>query len=400
MITFCLRQPKPVSILLASLIMLSTHLSVTKANNDIEDASNEALTKEQADIITAELWDLHCREIELTRQPEMKSRKLKLGKVEMPFWYQVYGDKPETGHSLYISLHGGGGVPEEINDQQWENQKHLYQISEGIYLVPRAPTNSWNMWHQAHVDKFLSRLIENLIVLEKVDPNRVYIMGYSAGGDGTYQLGPRMADRWAGVAAMAGHPNDSKPDNLRNTAFTVHMGAMDSAYNRNQMAETWEKLLGRLQEKDPNGYKHLVQIYQAKGHWMQGEDQIAIPWMTENTRNVYPDRVIWLQDNVTHNRFYWLAVKGESMLNRSQIIAERNGQKINIKVATVSTVTVRLNDDMLDLELPVEIHFRGQLLFKGKVERRKVVIEKTILERGDYKSIFSAEVTVTIPVEK
>ena len=133
---------------------------------------------------------------------------------------------------------------------------------------------------------------------------------------------------------------------------------------------------------------------------MQGEDQIAIPWMTENTRNVYPDRVIWLQDNVTHNRFYWLAVKGESMLNRSQIIAERNGQKINIKVATVSTVTVRLNDDMLDLELPVEIHFRGQLLFKGKVERRKVVIEKTILERGDYKNIFSAEVTVTIPVEK
>ena len=400
MVTFCLRQPKPVSILLASLIMLSTHLSVTKANNDIEDTSNEALTKEQADIITAELWDLHCREIELTRQPEMKSRKLKLGNVEMPFWYQVYGDKPETGRSLYISLHGGGGVPEEINDQQWENQKHLYQISEGIYLVPRAPTNSWNMWHQAHVDKFLSRLIENLIVLENVDPNRVYIMGYSAGGDGTYQLGPRMADRWAGVAAMAGHPNDSKPDNLRNTAFTLHMGAMDSAYNRNQMAETWEKLLGRLQEKDPNGYKHLVQIYQAKGHWMQGEDQIAIPWMTENTRNVYPDRVIWLQDNVAHNRFYWLAVKGESMLNRSQIIAERNGQKINIKVATVSTVTVRLNDDMLDLELPVEIHFRGQLLFKGKVERRKVVIEKTILERGDYKNIFSAEVTVTIPVEK
>ena len=103
---------------------------------------------------------------------------------------------------------------------------------------------------------------------------------------------------------------------------------------------------------------------------------------------------------MTHNRFYWLAVKGESILSRSQIIAERNGQKINIKIATVPTVTVRLNDDMLDLELPVEIHFRDQLLFKGKVERRKAVIEKTILERGDYKGIFSAEVTVTIPVEE
>ena len=85
MIIFCLRQPKPVSILLASLIMLSTHLSVTKANNDVENASNEALTKKQADIITAELWDLHCKEIELTRQPEMESRKLKLDNVECPF---------------------------------------------------------------------------------------------------------------------------------------------------------------------------------------------------------------------------------------------------------------------------------------------------------------------------
>ena len=51
---------------------------------------------------------------------------------------------------------------------------------------------------------------------------------------------------------------------------------------------------------------------------------------------------------------------------------------------------------MLNLDLPVEIQFRGQSLFQGKVRRAKTVIEKTIAERGDYTGIFSVEVMVDI----
>ena len=72
--------------------------------------------------------------------------------------------------------------------QQWENQKKLYTLEEGIYLAPRSPTNTWNLWHEAHIDRLFGRLIEDLIVLEDVNPDRVYVLGYSAGGDGVYQL--------------------------------------------------------------------------------------------------------------------------------------------------------------------------------------------------------------------
>lgn len=67
----------------------------------------------------------------------------------------------------------------------------------------------------------LAFLIENMVLFENVNPNRVYVIGYSAGGDGIYQIGPRMADRWAGAAMIAGHPNGAPADNLRNTAFTL-----------------------------------------------------------------------------------------------------------------------------------------------------------------------------------
>jgi poly(3-hydroxybutyrate) depolymerase len=40
-----------------------------------------------------------------------------------------------------------------------------------------------------------------------VNPDKVYLLGYPAGGDGVWQLAPRMADRFAAAAMMAGHPN-------------------------------------------------------------------------------------------------------------------------------------------------------------------------------------------------
>ena len=102
----------------------------------------------------------------------------------------------------------------------------MYSLKNGILLTPRAPTDTWNMWHQDHVDELLSRLIQNMISFHDVDPDKIYLMGYSAGGDGVYQLAPRMADRFL-AAMMAGHPNESSPLGLRNLAFTIHMGDKD-----------------------------------------------------------------------------------------------------------------------------------------------------------------------------
>ena len=77
----------------------------------------------------------------------------------MKFEYKIFGEKPKGGRSLYLSLHGGGGAPTRVNDRQWRNQIRLYQPKEGVYLAPRAPTDTWNLWHQAHIDPMLDRLI-------------------------------------------------------------------------------------------------------------------------------------------------------------------------------------------------------------------------------------------------
>ena len=58
----------------------------------------------------------------------------------------------------------------------------------------------------------------------------------------------------------------------------------------------------------------------------------------------------------------------------------------------------RLNDKMLNLDLPVEIQFRGQSLFQREVRLAKTVIEKTVAGRSDYTGICSAEVIVDVPL--
>ena len=355
-----------------------------------------ALTKKQAKQAEEILIDAWKQQLKKEREAELKGTVLKIGDQKMKFFKREFGEKPEAGWSLYISMHGGGKTTAQRNEQQWQNQKGLYKLEEGLYVVPRAPTNDWDMWHKAEIDQFYDRLITNLIINNDVNPNRVYILGYSAGGDGVYQLGPRLADRLAAAAMMAGHPGDAAAENLRNLPFTIHMGELDRPYNRNKKAANWKKKLTKFQEKDPEGYIHEVQIHKGKGHWMDRQDAVAIPWMSKFSRQRFPKKVVWKQDNVKQNRFYWLAVD-ELPAKRPLIVAQRDGQKVSIEQAEVDSVSVLLNDQMLDLDQQVSVDWGGKLVQSKKAQRTIGQLVTSLLERGDPAMMFSARIDLVKP---
>lgn len=365
------------------------------------DFATIALTKADAAEARQLLWTAHAASIRNERAQEIADRILKEGALEMPFDMKTFGEKPKTGRSLYISLHGGGNAPKSINDQQWQNQKKLYTVDEGIYLAPRAPTNTWNLWHEAHIDRLFARLIEDLIVLEDVNPDRVYLLGYSAGGDGVYQLAPRMADHWAAAAMMAGHPNGVSPLALRNVPFALQVGANDSAYNRNTVGKEYGEKLDKLQKDDPNGYEHFVKIHEGMGHWMKLEDKAALPWMAKFTRNPVPDRVVWKQTGTVRDRSYWLAVPKPEAAMDSLVVADHKGQTIAIsKAEKITTLLVRLDDRMADLDQSVTVTMNGKTLFSGPPSRTIGTMIATLAGRGDPKLIFDAEIAVSLAPAK
>jgi predicted esterase len=399
----CIIAPAtPTAATVSPLRQLKQYLSQPPENREAlsdQEFSSAPLSKTEAKLASEMLWKDHVATIRKQRKAEMEAGKIVEGKLSMPFVYRTFGKQPKDGRSLYISMHGGGGAPPQVNDQQWENQKRLYTVPEGIYAVPRAPTDTWNLWHQGHIDGMFARMIENLIVFEGVNPDRVYLMGYSAGGDGVYQLAPRMADRLAAAAMMAGHPNETSPLGLRNLPFTIHMGGKDAAYKRNQIAEQWKQKLAELRKDDPEGYEHLVQIYPDKGHWMDRQDASAIPWMAKHKRNRYPKRIVWKQDDVKHTRFYWLAAEADDISGRPLVTVERDGQEISVEQSDLNRLTVRLCDEMLDLDEPVEITWKGEKLSSQSPTRTIGTLAKTLNERGEKAGMFSAEVEIVGPTQ-
>jgi poly(3-hydroxybutyrate) depolymerase len=366
-----------------------------------KDFAAVPLTKADASAARELIWKAHAAIIRKERSGEIKDRLLKDARLEMPFFFKVFGERPEGGHSLWISLHGGGGAPRRVNDQQWENQKKLYTLAEGIYLAPRAPTDTWNLWHQDHIDRLFGRLIEDMIVLEDVNPDRVYVLGYSAGGDGVYQLAPRMADRWAGAAMMAGHPNGVSMLSLRNVPFALQVGGKDSAYNRNKVAREYGEQLAKLRKDDPKGYEHFVKIHEDKGHWMERADRAALPWLAKFTRNPLPDRVVWKQTGVARERSYWLAVPPGEAKSDALVVASRVGQTITVSASEkVSKLLVHLDDRMMDLDREVKITHAGKELFAGRAPRTMGVMLRTLAGCGDPRLMFDAEVAVELPAEK
>ncbi|MEL0269386.1 MAG: alpha/beta hydrolase [bacterium] len=360
----------------------------------VNKSSQNFLSLSEAEKIEKNIYNDFKKEIIVTRSGEMEDRVIELKDKKIKFDIKHFGEQGEDGWSLFISLHGGGGTTESENNRLWNRHKTLYELEDGILFTPRSPSNTWNMWFQSHVDTFFNRIIQNMIAFHNVDPNKIYIMGRSAGGDGIYQVAPRMADRFAAAAMSAGHPNDSSPLGLRNTAFTIHMGENDSLYNRNDMAVKWGNDLKKLNEEDPEGYRYYIKIYKNKGHWMDNLEASALDWMSDFIRNPYPSKVVWKQGNVLHKRFYWL--RNEDPSFGDLIECNIDDQIITVLSSSSSKITIQLNDDLVDMDREITVNYLGRQLFKGFVYRDIDIIKRSIREYGDPKSVYYGEIRLTL----
>jgi predicted esterase len=388
-----------------------------KANSPLD----APLSRDRAARLASDEWMAQMALVKSTWGDMWNRGVLELpGGVRMPIFAAMYGSKPADGRSLFISMHGGGATTHEMNNEQWDNQKTLYAPAEGLYVAPRAAVDDWNMWFRPHIDTLFEAIIRIAVANHDVNPGKVYIMGYSAGGDGAYRLASRLADHWAAAAMMAGHPGETSPLNLRNTPFTMWMGANDNAYNRNTLVRKYSATLDSLHSADPHGYNHRLNMIPGAGHWMNNADTMALEWMTQFQRNPYPDRVVWRQEeSALRQNFYWLSVPPADALPGRQAIVSRatgddsgsgagsgsgsvassatgaDGIVITIERCDYPTLYIDLNDRMTDLDSPVTVIRDGRRIFHGLVHRRAALIRSSVAERVDPDYIFSARLEIT-----
>jgi poly(3-hydroxybutyrate) depolymerase len=73
-------------------------------------------------------------------------------------------------------------------------------------------------------------VLEIVIDEYNIDPDRVYLMGHSMGGMGTYVLGRKYPERWAAIAPMSGTLPDVEYslERLRDVAVMLSAGSTET----------------------------------------------------------------------------------------------------------------------------------------------------------------------------
>lgn len=383
------------------LVILTVLLAAVSCSGGVEKkespyALKESLNKTEFSQYASYLKQQWKDSVKTALKKEYNSKSITRGTYTMRFDWKIFGNEPSDGRSMYISLHGGGGTTSEANDSQWENQKRLYQPAEGVYLCPRAITNTWDLHFRPESDAFYEELIHMAVAFLDVNPDKVYLMGYSAGGDGVWRLAPRMADHWAAASMMAGHPGDVSLLSLRNLPFMIWCGALDDAYNRNAECAARIDEMASLHEADPEGYIYEGHIVEGKGHWMDGVDVAAVPWMAKFTRKALPEKVVWCQGDEPKKDFYWLGAPEDEISKGKTVVASVAGNTVNISSCDYSSLKIYLNDGLVDLDSPVTVTFGGATVFEGILKRSPAVMRGTLRSRDDLSYIFPAFVEITL----
>lgn len=377
-----------------------------------------------------EAWKKFAEEAKAdpVRKEEIEKQEMKFGDVSMRYGIKVIGEPGENGYPLYVAMHGGGyGETPDMNDSQWEHMGIYYadSVKNGVYVNPRGVRDTWDTHGNPESFPLYDRLIENMILFYNVDPNKVYFLGFSAGGDGVYIISPRMADRMAATHMSAGHHNGTSVWNLRNTPIQLQVGINDGAYGRNKVTVEYQVKLDDM-ENTYGGYVHNTYVHLDRGHnfrdnhpteeqrviadnyaWLENDtlsekvtDTNAIHFLDQYTRNPLPERIVWDLTNRAPLRsvesFYW--VKADKDQQEGFLVVDLDKKTNSIVVNTDTTVkkfTVLLNDDMLDLDQPIHLVTpNGEKTVT--VERNADVLEATTKERGDQNYQFAAEITIEV----
>jgi predicted esterase len=360
----------------------------------------ERLLRNDEPAVRAVAWKTYlAAPIHQAQKEDFDARRVRFETYESPYTVKTVGIKPANGWALFIAMHGGGGAPQEVNDSQWKIMQHYYkdhpEAGGYIYLALRAPNNTWNGFYDDYVYPLIDNLVKQFLAFGEVNPNKVFIMGYSHGGYGAFAIGPKEPDLFAAIHASAGAPTDGETTGktLRNTIFTCMVGEKDTMYDRFERNRKFKAEIETLRAGDSTIYPVTVQIIPGNGHTGL-PDRDEIKEMYPAVRNPVPRELTWLMTDGVIKDFFW--IRTDAPGKKEEIDATCHQNHVTVTTTpNVSSVSVLLDARLIDFSKPVTVEINGQSFTKTLQPSLRTLAE-TLLRRGDPDLAFTAEVKLPI----
>lgn len=339
---------------------------------------------------------------------------------DTPFGKAKFLIKEKKGKSvgLVVGLHGGGeGAGDAAEATRWIAKDCMGLYPQGIQLVH-------DTWNTVHGERFVLTLIEYAKVVHDVDPDRVYTMGFSMGGTGSWFMAGRHPDLLAGSSPCAGVLMASPKSqlwkkeeveqlqhglvpNVRNLAMYSYIGLADDHCMPGTFLYVWDRI-EELREQDPGGYEQFVfKTYEGLEHaFPPGEPETGIRWLETKKRDTFPKKLVWeyasepfptAEPNSPLPRlpkhwFYWLHCKDPK--DNMKVVATRDGNTIDLQIknADWKSFDVLLNPTMIDVTRDVVVIVNGKEIYKGKPEPNVATVLETLDARADRSMCFDRRV--------
>ena len=327
---------------------------------------------------------------------DFRANRVTFQEYVSPYVVRKVGSMPRRGWPLFVAMHGGGGAPKRVNDRGWRVMQSYYRDQDDVegylYLALRAPNDKWNGFYDWYNLPLTANLIRQFLLLENVDPNKIFIMGYSHGGYGAFYIGPKMADRFAAVHVSAAAPTGghASAKNLRNTAFTFMVGEHDTRYGRLKRCRQFNEQVEQLRGKRTDVYPVVMEYKPGYGHGGL-PDRDKIKDMYPAKRTPAPRHVVWELTDATVKYFYWLHTPEPSPGKEVRAICSRN--RLTISGEPPQKLHILLDDRLIDYREPLTIESTGKKVVKKLKPSLRTLCE-TLQERGDPEFMFTSRLSL------
>jgi len=305
-----------------------------------------------------------------------KSLKSGRSKVELEFGgtkreYALYTPKGYNKRKqwpLILSLHGAGGNgPMEINFQ-WGS--HLSKW-KGFVAAPsgQPPGAQWF----PEQEPFVLAVLRDVFQKANIDANRVYVNGFSNGGNGAWYYAEVHPQLFAAMCTRGGgNPRSDLLQNLfRVPTYVVH-GENDTVIK----VDHDRRDAGKLKEM---GFNVVYAEFKGGGHKPFNEENPKIlDFFRKHPRDPYTPQLKFRVPGRKPFRYLWLEIpEGVG----SNIEAEVKGNEIAIDGA--SRVVLWLSDGLVDLDQEVVVRLDSEEAFRGIVPRKLTDLVADLQARFD-----------------
>ena len=183
-------------------------------------------------------------------------------------------------YPLVIFLHGAGERGEDL-DVAMRHGYMKFVREQGteypfIFIAPQCPQNKyWGCYTES-----LIAFVEEMTAQLPVDPDRVYLIGLSMGGTGTWMLAMACPEKFAAIAPICGPGIVWNAEILKDMPIYVYHGDCDNVVPINES-------MNMVSAVNACGGNAKMTICHSRGHesWVDAyEDDILWKWMLQHRR--------------------------------------------------------------------------------------------------------------------